>query len=184
MRHNSLPLCNKNLADNKISSSLQDDLLTRRTFSPVSPSGVSWDGRSFSKFLVPGSAPFLISSFTASSWLLWFCRELTMCRAVFPLNVYDNQSADRIRQHATGSLCAPLIELQFTSKHLTLTFTIDSEVGWSSKMLNSSTFASSAAMWRHVRPLFRSCGDEKCHSGVMCFVLTLPAKVLCANVTS
>lgn len=143
------------------------DLFTHRTFSPVSPSGVSWDGSSFSKFLVPGSAPFLISSFTASTWLLWFCRELTTCRAVFPLNVYNNQSADGIRQHTTGSLCVPLIKLEFTTKQLTLTFTIDSEVGWSSKMLNSSTFASSAAMWRHVRPLFRSCGDEKCQVRVV-----------------
>lgn len=58
------------------------------TFSPAGPSGTSWDGSSFSKFLIPGSAPFLISSFTASAWVLWLVRELTMCSAVFPLNVW------------------------------------------------------------------------------------------------
>lgn len=47
-----------------------------------------------------------------------------------------------------------------TTKQLTLTFTTDSEDGRSRKMLSSSTFASSEAMWRHVRPLFRSCRND------------------------
>lgn len=32
---------------------------------------------------------------------------------------------------------------------------------WSHKTFKSSTFASSEAMWRHVRPLFSSCGSRK-----------------------
>lgn len=72
------------------------------TLSPMVPSGTSWDGSSFSKFLVPGSAPFLISSFTASTWVLWFCKELTMCRAVFPLKVWNIHRAS-VRRATAGT---------------------------------------------------------------------------------
>lgn len=48
-----------------------------------------------------------------------------------------------------------------TTNWLTLTFTMDSEDGWSRKSCKSSTFASSQTMWRQVRPLFRSCGMEQ-----------------------
>lgn len=65
-------------------------------FSPMGPPGTSWDGKSFSKFRVPGSAPLFISSLAASAWCLMFCRELTMWRAVFPLNVFKKNKQSPI----------------------------------------------------------------------------------------
>lgn len=66
------------------------------TFLPLGPSATSWEGSSFSRFLMLGSAPLLISSFTTSAWFLWFCRAHATCRAVFPLNVW-NKRAESVR---------------------------------------------------------------------------------------
>lgn len=69
----------------------QDNL----TWSPSGPSGTSWAGCSFSRFLALGSAPRLSSNRTTSTWACRPCSALAMCSTVFPLNA--------CRRHHTAS---------------------------------------------------------------------------------
>lgn len=120
---------------------------------PLGPSGTSWDGSSLSRFLMPGSAPLLISSFTTSAWFLWFCSAHATCRAVFPLNVWNK----RAEVQPVWATHADFIKIG----QPTMALIAECDCEWSHKMFKSSTFASSEAMWRHVRPPFSSCGSRK-----------------------